>query len=381
MTETFSLGRIAGIRVGLNWSVLAIFALIAFSLAAGRLPLEYPDRSGVAYAVAGLIAAVIFFASLLAHEVAHAVVARRSGLEVDGITLWLFGGVARLGGEANDPGTDLRISGVGPLVSLALAVVFWILLVALQALGAEGLEMGVLAWLAWINLALAIFNLMPAAPLDGGRILRALLWRRRGDRLSATVTATNAGIGFGWLLVALGLFGFAFTAGFGGLWFVLIGWFLINAAQGEKAHAQIRSQLGDLRVGDVMTEDPLVVPAGTSIAEFIDDYMLQRRYTTYPVVGEGQQPVGLVTFEAIRGVPRDARAGTSVMDVAASSGDVATVRAEERLADVLPRMQGAAGGRLLVVDGGRLVGIVSPRDVAYVLQTADLRDDREAVHV
>ncbi len=207
MNETLRLGEISGVRVGVNWSVLVIFLLIVFGLAAGRFPAESPGLPSAAYIAAALAAAVAFLLSLLTHEIAHAVVARRSGVEVHGITLWLFGGVARLGGEARDPATELRIAGVGPLTSLVLAGVFAAAGALAAVLDAQALVVGAFRWLAAINVALAVFNLMPAAPLDGGRILRAFLWWRRGDRVSAAVTSARAGKAFGFLLVGLGCWG------------------------------------------------------------------------------------------------------------------------------------------------------------------------------
>jgi Zn-dependent protease len=292
MNESLRLGTIAGVRVGINWSVLVIFALIAFSLAAGRFPLVYPDLGTATYAVAGLAAAVIFFLSLLAHEVAHAVVATRNGLEVDGITLWLFGGVARLGGEAADPGADLRIAGVGPLVSLVLAGAFFVVAVAVGGLGLPGIVEGVFGWLAVINLALAVFNLVPAAPLDGGRILRAFLWRRRGDRLSASVTAARAGTVFGFVLIGLGLLEFAFGAGFGGLWFVLLGWFLVNAAKSEQQQARVRHALSGIRVRDVMSSDPTTAPRTLTVDDFLDSYLFAHRHSTFPLTRTAVDPPG-----------------------------------------------------------------------------------------
>lgn len=164
MRASFRLGRVAGVPVGVNWSVLFIFALIAWGLAANQFPRSYPDRSPVAYAIAGLAAAVVFFVGLLAHEVSHAVVAKRNGLEVDGITLWLFGGVAELRGEPRDPGAELRIAGVGPLVSLLLGAFFGVVAALLALAGQGGLLLGSVAWLAGINVLLAIFNVLPAAP-------------------------------------------------------------------------------------------------------------------------------------------------------------------------------------------------------------------------
>jgi Zn-dependent protease/predicted transcriptional regulator len=373
MTESIRLGTIAGVKVGVNWSVLVIFFLIAFGLGAGQFPAVFPDLPAGVYVAAGLIAAVVFFLSLLAHELAHAIVARRNGLEVEGITLWLFGGVARLGGEAPNPGAELRIAGVGPLVSIVLGVGFLALAVLANAAGAAEIVIGVLGWLGAINLVLAVFNLIPGAPLDGGRLLRAFLWSRHGDRYRAAVTAARMGRGVGIVLIAIGLFQLLFTGTFGGLWLALIGWFLIGAATAEEQHAQVQSTLGGVRVRDVMTADPTAATGDESVQRFIDDVVFGHRYSTFPLVADGGRPTGLVTLNRIKQVPPAERATTTLMQIACPMNEVPVARPEERLTELLPRMAGCTDGRALVIDRDRLVGIVSPTDITRTLQTADLR--------
>lgn len=375
MSETLRLGRIAGVRVGANWSVLVIFLLIAVGLAAGRFPQRFPDASTGAYAAAGLIAAVVFLASLLAHEVSHAVVARRNGVGVEGITLWMFGGVANLRGEAGDPGADLRIAGVGPLVSVVLGVAFFALALALTALGTTGLVVGVLTWLGVINIALAVFNLVPAAPLDGGRILRGALWRWHGDRLRAAVTATRAGQVFGFVLVGLGLLQIVAVPGFAGLWLMLIGWFIVAAAGAERRQTTVRARLADVPARDVMSTEPIAAPGSLSLDEFVDEYVFHHNFSSFPLLQDGDRPFGLVTLDRVRGVPRDAWASTRVGDVACSGEDLATAGPDEPLADILERMSGCADGRVLVVDDGRLVGMITPADVTNRLEIAQLRSE------
>jgi Zn-dependent protease/predicted transcriptional regulator len=373
MDESLRLGQLFGVRIGINWSVLVIFGLILLLLAGGRLPLVAPGRSPAAYVAAGLVAAGLFFGSLLAHELSHAIVARRNGLEVEGITLWMFGGVARLKGEAPSPGAELRIAGVGPLVSLLLGLGFGLLTWAASELVGDGLALEVLRWLAIINLALAVFNLAPASPLDGGRILRALLWWRRGDRTSAAVTAARAGRLFGFLLVGLGLVELLLVPGFGGLWLVLIGFFIANAAAAEGTYAQVQAGLAGLRVADVMTPSPLVLPQHLSVEQAVDGFLLPNRFSSFPLVDPEGQPTGLVTLAQIKAVPRERWPMTSVQRVAAPLAEVATATPFEPLLEVLPRLRNGGDGRVLVVEGGRVVGIVSPTDIARVLDRAPLR--------
>lgn len=376
MHETVRLGQVAGIRVGVNWSVLVIFLLITIGLAGGRFPAFYPDRGTAAYIAAGLVAGLVFLASLLAHELSHAVVARRNDVEVEGITLWMLGGVANLTGRARNPGAELRISGVGPLVSLALAAAFFAVMLGLEAVGVTGLVIGILRWLALINLVLAVFNLFPAAPLDGGRVLTAFLWRRRGDRHSAALTAARAGRAFGLALVGLGFV--LFVTGFGGIWFVLLGGFLAIVASAEEKQLQMEQAVGDVLVRDVMTPEPTAAPADLTVAEFLEDYVFRHRFSSFPLVEQDGRPVGLVTLNRVKQVPPDQRSEVAVRDVACSGDDLVQVAPDEPLPEVLQRLQGCSDGRAVVVDDHRrVVGILSPSDISRHLQMIDLREGRD----
>lgn len=381
MREHVRLGRLAGVNVGINWSVLAVFALITFGLAGGRFPMLFPGLDQMAYLIAGLAAGVVFFVSLLAHEISHAIVAQRNGIAVEGITLWLFGGVARLEGEPSDPRADLQIAGVGPLVSLVLAGMFAAVAAALSAADAAGLVVDVFVWLAVINATLAVFNVIPAAPLDGGRILRAILWQRRGDRMSAAITASRAGRGFGWILVAIGLAQLLFVPGFGGIWLMLIGWFLTNAAATEEQHAKVTGALADVRVRDVMSPDPTTAPATIPVDRFLDEYVFPNRYSTFPLTADDGTPAGMVTLNRVKRVPTDQRATTLVRDVACPPADVPVFAPDDPLTDLLPKMAGCTDGRALVVLEGRLVGLVSPTDVMRRLEIAELRNSAQNHHI
>ncbi|WP_434741201.1 site-2 protease family protein [Micromonospora sp. SH-82] len=373
MRVSFRLGRVVGVPVGVNWSVLVIFALIAWALSASQFPRSYPGHPGWLYVLAGLTAAVVFFLGLLAHEVSHAMVAKRNGIEVEGITLWLFGGVAELKGEAKDPGAELRIAGVGPLVSLLLGVLFGVVALAVAMAGGGGLLLGVLSWLAGINVLLAVFNILPAAPLDGGRVLRAAVWKATGDRTRASVVAARAGWILGVLLIGLGIFQFLVGTGIGGLWLALIGWFLIGAAGMEERQARMGSALRGVRVGDVMTTQPQTASGDITVADFVDHYLFAYRHTALPLTENGE-PVGLVTLDRVRGIPADQRATTRLSEVACRAGDLVLAAPEEELTDLLPRLSTCADGRALVVTGGQLVGIVSPSDISRAVQRGTLRD-------
>jgi Zn-dependent protease/CBS domain-containing protein len=369
---SFHLGRIAGISIGVNWSVLVIFAIIAVGLAAERFPTRYPQYPPAAYVAAGLGTAIVFLASLLLHEISHAILARRNGLRADDITLWLFGGVARLSGEARDPGAELRIAGVGPLVSLLLGGIFLLAAGLLAGSGYDGLVLAALTWLGGINIALAVFNAVPAAPLDGGRLLRSLIWWRTGDPLKATVWASRAGQVFGWILVSIGLVTFVTRPGFAGLWLALIGWFLIGAATMESQQATIRSHLGGTRVRELMTPDPMTAPASMTVEQLLGSDLIRHRHSTFPLTEDGPSPSGLVTFTQIRHVPPHERATTRLRDIACTMDQVAQARPDEPATELLPRLSECAEGRALVISGDRLVGIVSPSDVNRALRWGDV---------
>lgn len=373
MRATFNLGRIAGVRVGVNWSVIVIFGLIAYGLAGRRFPDAYPSYSTGAHIAAGLLTAVVFFVSLLAHEMSHAVLARRNGQRVEGITLWLFGGVARLRGEAPTPGAELRVAGVGPLVSLILGGVFAGVTALVVVSGIGGLAAGALAWLGAINVMLAVFNSIPAAPLDGGRLLRALLWWRTGDSAKAAVWSSRTGQAFGGLLVAFGIFSL-FTQryfGFGGLWLALIGWFLITAASVEGQQAATRGRLASVHIWQVMTPEPVTVPTTMTVARFLDDHVMRHRHAAFPVTDDAGEITGLVTLASAREVPRERREATLVRDITYALAEVVRTSPDEPISAVLDRLGTAEDGRALVFSHGRLVGIVSPYDINRMMQRTD----------
>jgi Zn-dependent protease len=243
MNESFHLGRIGGIRIGLNWSLLPIFLLIAWSLAVVMLPAAAPGFTGWGYWFFALLTAAAFYASLLAHELSHAFVARRHGVSVSRIVLWLFGGVAQLEGDTPDARAELQVAAAGPAMSLGIAGVAAVLAWLLDLIGASPLMVAAVSWLAGINALLAAFNLLPAFPLDGGRILRAFLWRRWADRVRATAVAAKVGQVAGYGLIVVGAVEFLAGGGaLGGIWLAVIGWFITVAARQQTEQVMKRAQ-------------------------------------------------------------------------------------------------------------------------------------------
>jgi Zn-dependent protease/CBS domain-containing protein len=380
MLEGIRLGRVAGFPVAVNWSVLVILWLFTWSLASYSLPSAAPDQATARYWLAGFVGALLLLGSLLAHELAHALIARRAGVEVKGLTLWLFGGVASLGGEARTPSADFRIAAVGPITSLVLAAVFGAAAEALDTLGAARLLVSVVWWLAGTNLVLGLFNLIPGAPLDGGRVLRAYLWRRHGDRVRAAVGAARAGQVVAFALVGLGLVEFVAGGGIGGLWLVFLGWFLLSAARAEEAEVTTRQQLAGVSVGEVMSRDPRTAPSWLSLEELIHRYVLGDRHSAYPVVGLDGSVEGLVTLAQLRGVPPRDRAHIQVRDVAIPLAQVRTATPGEPLLALMERLTPKTGGRVLVFDDGRLVGIVTATDITRAIEVSGLATPPPADH-
>jgi Zn-dependent protease/CBS domain-containing protein len=362
--------------VAASWTLLIVVALLVLGLAGGVFPREYPGLAASWYLVAALAGAALFLVSLLAHELAHALVARRAGVHVESITFWLFGGVARLGGDAGTPTAALWIALVGPLTSLALAGGFAAAASGLRGAGAPAVVAGVPGWLAWTNLGLALFNLLPGAPLDGGRVLRALLWLRSGDPVRSALTAARAGRVLGIVLVGLGILQIFSGLGASGLWIAFIGWFLGGAARAEEQLATARGTLAGVRVRDAMTPDPVAVPSSATVAQVLVEMTTRLRFTSLPVLDDQGALVGLVTLRRLREVPPERRTTTRLAEVACPRQELVTVPPDEPLADLVGRVSAAEDGRALVLDGERLVGIVSPTDIMRALAAADRRGPR-----
>jgi Zn-dependent protease/CBS domain-containing protein len=371
VNATIQLGRIAGIRIGVNWSWVIVFALIVWSLAAAVFPSQNPGFSDGEYVALAVVAAVLFFVSLLLHELGHALQAKREGLEIEGINLWLFGGVAQIKGGFPTAGAEFRIAIAGPLVSLALGLGF----VGVAAVGLPSAVDAVTSWLGYTNLILLAFNLLPALPLDGGRVLRAALWQARGDLRWATWVAGAIGRAFGYVLIGLGVFMLIVEGAFSGAWLAFVGWFLLEAATSETRYIATRQALAGLRVRDLMARDPVTVDADVSLGQFMDAVARSRRFTTYPVL-DGGRPVGLLAFRSVASVPRSEWNARSVREAMLPAGDVPRLDADAPAIDALAELASGDVNRALVVDDGRLEGLLSITDLARALDARRPRAQR-----
>jgi Zn-dependent protease/CBS domain-containing protein len=364
VSPTFQLGRIAGIRIGVNWSWLIVFALIVWSLAVAVFPSQNPGFSDGEYVVLAVVAALLFFVSLLLHELGHALQARREGVEIEGINLWLFGGVAQFKSSFPSAGAEFRIAIAGPLVSLVLGAVF-VLLAAFA--GLPNAIDGVVAWLGFTNLILLAFNLLPALPLDGGRVLRSALWYFRGDLPWATRVAAGVGRGFGFLLIGLGVLMLIVDGAFSGAWLAFVGWFLLQAATAEARYVATEQALEGLKVRDLMVRQPVTVDADLSLGQFMDEVAWSRRYTTYPVLERGY-PIGLLAFRSVAAVPRSEWDARRVRVAMIPQENVPLLDEDAPAIDALAELSAGDVNRGLVVDDGRLAGLLSITDLARALE-------------
>lgn len=366
MNPTFSLGRIAGVRIGLNWSWAIILALIVWSLAATVFPDADPGLATGTYVAMALVAALLFFASLLLHELGHALRARREGMEIEGITLWLFGGVAQFKGEFPSAGAEFRIAIAGPAVTLAIGSLCVALVAATHLPTAVD---GVAAWLGYINLLVLGFNMVPALPLDGGRVLRSALWAGKRDFRWATRIAADVSRGFAFLLIAGGVALSFSGGGIGGLWLAFIGWFLLQAAGAEARHLVVRDVLAGLRVRDLMQPHPVVAHPEQTLADFMNEVAGAARFTAYPVVVDGRA-VGVLPFSRVLAAPwqewNRRRVGESML----GRDEVPVFAEDDPATTALETLAEGPLGRGLVLADGKLAGLISVTDIARTLTRA-----------
>jgi Zn-dependent protease/CBS domain-containing protein len=372
MLPSIRLGRIFGIEIGLHYSWFIIALLIFFSLV-GHFQAVNPQWSHPLTWTLAAVTAVLFFASIVAHELSHAAVARARGMPAHSITLFALGGVANIQKEPLDARSEFWMAIVGPitssLIGISCLVLAWI--TGWQpAMGTpiSPLSTGLL-WLGYINIALAVFNMVPAYPLDGGRVFRALVWGINGDAVRATKIASNVGQFIAIGLIVIGLFRFFSGAGFGGLWLAFIGWFLKDAAVASYAGVEVNRQLAGIRVRDVMSRDCPTVDRNVDLRTFAEDYLLRSGRRCFVVV-DGDRRVGLATINELKRVDRDRRPFTAVAEIAVPLERVRTVSPETALNDAMDMMTAEDLNQLPVIsEDGRLVGVVSRGDVLQYLQT------------
>jgi Zn-dependent protease/predicted transcriptional regulator len=368
---TWRLGKVGGIELKIDpsWTFIALLIGYSFFLVLA----QRFDETTTTLVVLAIVMAVAFFASVLLHELAHSWLARARGVEVKGITLFLFGGATEADLDTEDPDDELLIALVGPVTSLIIGGLFWALT---QVLG-DGVLAFATGYLGWINVALALFNLLPGFPLDGGRVLRSLVWRSTGDLVKATRIASRAGRILGMIVIGIGLFEVLFLGILvGGLWLVAIGWFLSQAAAASFTHLQMKNLLADIPASRLMTRDIEEMPAGIDLASAVNDYFLRHNYNSFPVKADDGTD-GILTLAAVREVPREQWGGTKVEAVMEPLSEMCTVGPTDSMGDVVPKLMQGQVGRVVVVDDGTVVGLITPRDLVRWLQRAQELGDLE----
>ncbi len=376
MPGSFRIGRIAGIDIYIHVSWLIIIVLLTWSLATGWFAVLYPGWSTVTYWVVSLIAALLLFLAVLVHELAHSVVARARGLPVKNITLYIFGGVSNLEQEPQTPGVEFQMAFVGPLTSLLIGGVAYLLLLAL---GKNTSPLAaILGYLAVMNVLLGIFNLIPGFPLDGGRVLRSIVWKLSGSLRTGTRVTTIVGEVIAYLLILLGIWFFFGGNLLDGIWLGFIGWFLLSAAQSANSQSMLQSMFKGVTVGEVMNPSPVTVPANISLQKLVDDYFLPRGLRS-AMVTQLDQLAGLITLADIRSTPREQWNEVPVGHAMIPVDRLHVVSPQQSLNDVLPLMAGRDVNQLPVVQDGRLVGVLSRDAIVHYLEVRrDLGMNRQA---
>jgi Zn-dependent protease/predicted transcriptional regulator len=386
MLGGFGLGHWFGFRIRIDASWFIVFALVTWTFAVWELPVKLPGREGSLYLWLGVVGALLLFLSVLLHELAHSVVARSRGIPVHGITLFIFGGVAEMSMEARTPGDEFALTVAGPLASLTLAALFGFVSRAGWSVGID--TAGALAGtLAFLNLVLAVFNMIPAFPLDGGRVLHAAIWKLSGDQSLATRWATFVGRAFGWTLIG---FGFALIfvsflslslqgARLSGLWMILLGWFLGSAAAAAARFERFRSRIVGIPVASVFGGKQIAVPESMSVQELVRS-MLLRTYTGGLPVERRGRIVGTVTPADVAEVRPNERREVPVLEVMVPIEDVPTVNDEASLAEVTAGLQASGGDRVVVTHDDEILGVLTLRDVnRWIERTRELGLDPQDV--
>jgi Zn-dependent protease/predicted transcriptional regulator len=359
-----TLFKLFGFTVRLDASWIFIALLVTWTLAVGLFPARRPELAPMTYWLMGIFGAVGLFASIVFHELWHSLVARRYGLPMKGITLFIFGGMAEMDEEPERPGVEFAMAIAGPIASVVIGTFFYLL----YSWGGDywGVAAEVLWYLAFINWVLAVFNLVPAFPLDGGRILRAALWRWKGDLRWATHQAARFGSGFGLILIALGILSVLTGNLVGGLWYVILGLFLRSAAQLSYQQVLLRESFEGVPVRRLMKKEPITVPPDLSLRELVEEHIYVHHFKMFPVV-ENDRLLGCVTTRAVKEIPREEWGFRTVRSVLGSCADGHTVAPETTVTEALAVMNKNGLSRLMVVREGRLEGIISLKDILGAL--------------
>lgn len=364
------LGRLFGIPLEINPTWLIIFVLISATLSFSYYPAAFPGRTPFVNVTSGILTALLFFASIVMHELSHSLVARTGGIKVRKVTLFMFGGVAQMEDEPSSPWREFIMALAGPLMSFFLAFAFFVGYIILASMGVTNVIWAPLQYLALINLGVGVFNLLPGFPLDGGRVLRAVLWGATGDHLKATLWASRAGQFIGYSMVVLAVLGVV-QGVFDLIWLGLIGWFIATLAEGSYRQQVVKTTLEGVQVRSIMSPDPIVAPGAITLDRLAEDYFLGGRHSRYPVQVDGSV-IGIVSLRDAKRIPREEWPVTHVSDVADKDLARLVIDAGTPVEEVLQQLSSEEPGALLVVEHGGVVGIVTRADVVSRIRRAAL---------
>ncbi|MGW5118918.1 site-2 protease family protein [Streptomyces noursei] len=370
MNGSVRIGRVVGVPLRMHWSVPLLVVLFAYGLGRQTLPVIAPGRSAVVYAVAGVVGAALLTGSLLLHETAHAAIARRKQISVEDVTLWALGGMTRMG-RPQTAAAAFAVAVSGPLTSLLIGGVALGAGFGLSELSGWAVPTVVLVWLGWANVFLGVFNLLPAVPLDGGRVVQALMWWRTGDRDRADLVASRGGQVMGGLMVAAGWF-LVLRGAASGLWLAFIGLFIMVVAGAERRRATLQASLRGLRVSEAMSSPVVTGADWLTVQRFIDEVAVQTGHSAVALLDFEGRPSGLVQLRRLAAIPVAQRAELRVRDVATPLSQCAVAAPDDLLIEALEKPSLRTGMRILVVDAGHLVGIVTAKDVSRMMQRRTL---------
>lgn len=370
MGRGFRLIKVLGIQVSIDYTWFIVFVLFSWTLAYGYFPMSTPGLATGTYLFMGMFATVLLFACVLIHEISHSYTANKLGMDIKEITLFIFGGVAQLTKEPDEPLDELKIAAAGPIASAILAGVFWAgSLFINQAI--NPITYSLVSFLALINAVLLIFNMIPGFPLDGGRVFRALWWYKTGDLRKSTKVASNIGKGFALFLIITGILQILVGNFTGGLWSVLIGIFLQQAAESGYQQMLMKRALEGVSVKDLMSRQVVAIDENATVTDAVDQYFFKYHYASFPVKSDGRV-TGIITMGNIRNIEKDRWNETPVKDIMHSLHPEDSLSPSDSALDALTRLMSDHIGRLLVIEGGKLVGIVTRGDI---LKTMHFRSE------
>ncbi len=362
MKGSLTLFKIKDIEIQLHISWIIIFTLISFSMATGYLPMNYPKVQPYIYWLFGGGIALLMLVSVLLHELSHSLVSKSLGVEVKTITLFIFGGIAQMDEEPDTPIKELKIAIAGPLMSIFLFVIFSVLAYLVNFINSSEILIGTLRYVSTINLILAVFNMVPAFPMDGGRVLRSIIWKVKDDLTFATKIASSMGDMFGYFLIFLGLY-WAFTGDIGnGIWFVFIGWFIKNLSESSYQNMLMSDMFNKIHIREFMTKDVVSIERSVSVENVIKEYFYKYKYNSFPVV-QGEEVKGIINVERLKDVDRERRAQTPVGEIALPIEDKYTVDPKCKVKTAMDKIFSNDLGRVLVIEDEKLLGIISRTDI------------------